>query len=421
MKIRIKKNDISLIIAFMTILFWDLIEQNFPNFQFVILGLLLIYNIGRIKKYINGRFVLIFTIIFLHGTINCILGNNRFTTFIIQLGSIIVSYLAFSCAIDKCKYRKIFGYYWKTAFIMSIFGCLEIFFSMINASIATRIPLLFINTTFTSKVVGVFPRIAALCNEPSFLGYFLAPAVFLIVYSFINKKSEYITFNEKKRFIQAICILTVYLMTFSTVSYMGLIFMFIIIWLDKGISWQKIIIPILAVFCVLFLYIKVPDFKMRVDDTYNIFFQDNSDTGSINLSSYTYYANFNVVDKSIRYTYGLGTGLGSYRYLFDMYNIGAWGNSGLNLNREDGNSMMFRVGAELGIFGILGICVFLLKYLPRDKEKKVFAYALLSLFFMIIMRMGNYTHGGIWLYIVLYIKLFRECNNRKLAENRKSG
>ncbi len=409
---RIKKKELSLIIAFATILFWDLIEKYLPNCQFIILVMLLLINLGQIKKTVNNSFLIVSLIVFVQGMLNVALGNNSLLTFAIQFGSIIVSYLAFSCVLEKIESKKIIEFYWNTAFIMSIFGCIEIFFSLINASFATQIPLLFENTSFSSKVVGVFPRIAALCNEPSFLGYFLAPAVFLIIYSFINRKYEFMTFNGKKRLVQSACILMVYLMTFSTVSYMGLIFMFIFIWLDKGISWKKIIIPILAVGFILILYNNVPDFKMRIDDTYNIFFANNLDSGNVNLSSYTYYSNFKVAMESIKSTFGLGTGLGSYRYLFDKYNIGTWGASGLSLNREDGNSLLFRVIAELGITGIVAIFYFLVHFFPKNKGKRVYGYALLSMFCMIIMRMGNYTHGGIWLYIVLYMKLWKESKNK---------
>ncbi len=409
---KINKNKQSLIIAFVTILFWDLIEKYFPNCQFIILILLLLLNFKQIKKPINNIFLIISLVVFIQGIFNVLLGNNNLLVFIIQYGSIIVSYLAFSCVIEQFGSKTIIEYYWKTSFIMSIFGCLEILFSLINVSFATKLPLLFNNTNFYNRVVGVFPRIAALCNEPSFLGYFLAPAVFLIIYSLINGKHEIITFNNKRRYIQGLCILIVYLMSFSAVAYMGLVFMFVFIWLDKDVSWIKIIFPVLAIGFILILYNKVPDFKMRIDDTYNLFFANKLDSGSINLSSYTYYSNFRVSIESIKSTLGLGTGLGSYRYLFDKYNMGAWGASEIILNREDGNSLLFRIIAELGITGFVAVLFFLVYFLPKTKAEKVYGLALLSMFCMIIIRMGNYTHGGIWLYIVLYIKLWKESKSR---------
>lgn len=407
--VKIKKSQFSLFIAFATILFWDLIEKILPNFQFVIISFLLIINLKYVSKYITQKFLFFASIVFLHGVINVILKNNIFTTFLIQYGSIIISYLAFACVLDKFDSKIIFKYYWKSAYVLSLYGCMELLFSIINI----KIPILFLNTTFESKVVGLFPRIASLCSEPSFVGYFLAPAVFMIIYSLVNKNYNYIEYDDRNKIIQSVAIILVYIMTFSTIAYIGLVCMFIYIWLDKGISWGKIIIPIIGITFVIILYRYIPDFKMRIDDTYKVFFSNKISSGSINLSSYTYYSNSRVFKETLKTTKGLGTGLGSYRYLFDIYNIGAWGNSGLSLNREDGNSMIFRIGSELGIVGLLVVFIFLVRYIPHQRKDRILSLALLSMFSMIILRMGNYTHGGIWLYIVLYIKIYNESKIKK--------
>lgn len=409
---KIKKSELWLYVVFSIIFFWDLIERYFPNLQFVFLLLILMLNINHIKKFFTKEFFFIAFIVLLQGAINIAIGNNTFSDFIIQYFSIIVCYLSFSCVIYKCDSKRVICIYWKTAFIMAILGAAEIILSLANVSFETKLLSLFVNTSFTQRVIGPFPRIASLCNEPSFLGYFLAPAIFLIIYSFYKKDYSYIEFNQKKQILEACLIFIVYIMTFSTVSYIGIIISFVLIFMNDKISLRKIVLPLIAVLCVLFLYTNVPDFKMRVDDTYNMFFNENTHTGTVNLSTFTYYANSKVVKESITSTYGLGTGLGSYKYQFDKYNIGAWGDSGLNLNREDGNSMLFRITTELGIIGILSVFIFLyILFCKSNGKNRIYAMAFLTLFLMIIIRMGNYTHGGIWLYICLYIKLCEENMN----------
>jgi hypothetical protein len=52
----------------------------------------------------------------------------------------------------------------------------EALLSLTNNPGVTKLPIVFTYTVFEGAV-GPFPRLASLCHEPSFLGYFLAPAV----------------------------------------------------------------------------------------------------------------------------------------------------------------------------------------------------------------------------------------------------
>lgn len=412
---RIRNKDFLLYLVFSILFFWDLIERHFPKLQFIILLVVLILNLNKINRHITKKFVGISILVFLQGFFNIIFGNNNLQSFLIQYFSIIVCYLVFSYVVRKYDSIKIISIYWKTAFIMSLFGILEILLSLFKVSFNSKVLSLFINTSFTYPVIGPLPRIASLCNEPSFLGYFLAPSIFLIIYSFYKRDFSFVKFNGKIRIIQSCTIFIVYLLTFSTISYIGIIISFILIFINEKCTLKKIMIPIVAAVCVLLLYTMIPDFRMRIDDTYKIFFNENTNGETVNLSTYTFYANSRVAKESIISTCGLGTGLGSYKFQFDKYNIGAWGESELNLNREDGNSMLFRIPTELGIFGIISVFLFLIYYGKKSKGKnRVYAMSLLTLFLMTVLRMGNYTHGGIWLYICLYVKLcenkFNDCN-----------
>lgn len=412
---RIRKKDCLLYLVFSTLFFWDLIERHFPKLQFVILLAILILNINKINRYITKNFMIISILIFLHGFFNIIFGNNNLQSFLVQYCSILVCYLCFSYVVGEYDSIKIISVYWKTAFIMSLFGVIEILLSLFKVSFNSKVLSLFINVSFTYPVIGPFPRIASLCNEPSFLGYFLAPSVFLIIYSLYKRDYSFIKFDGKVRIIQACIIFIIYLMTFSTVSYIGIIISFVLIFINEKFTLKKIMIPIISVICVFSLYTMIPDFRMRIDDTYKMFFNDVTNSESVNLSTYTFYANSRVAKESIISTSGFGTGLGSYKFQFDKYNIGSWGYSNLNLNREDGNSMLFRIPTELGIIGIISVFLFLVYYAKKSQGKnKIYAMSLATLFLMTILRMGNYTHGGIWLYICLYVKL---CDNKLNVNN----
>lgn len=118
---------------------------------------------------------------------------------------------------------------------------------------------------------------------------------------------------------------------------------------------------------IVIVYSFVPDIRMRVNDTIAVFVGLKSGD-MVNITSYTYYSNWIVMLNSIKSTFGLGTGLGSYRFMFDKFNLGEWGQSGIIFNREDGNSMFFRIMVELGLFGFFVLVYFLKKYFPKYKN-----------------------------------------------------
>lgn len=414
---KIKSSILTLHLAFLVIFLWGVIGRIIPNLQFVFLVIILILNIKKAQKYITKNFFIICLVLLVHGVINISVENDNILSFIIQYVSIIVSYLAFSSVIDGYSSKRIFTVYWKAAFVMSVIGILEIVLSIANISITEIFPYLFVNHFYEDKIIWRIPRIASICNEPSFLGYFLAPAMFLILYSVFEKENHYIEFDGKIKKIEAFCIFLVYLMTFSTVAYMGIVIAFSLIFMQQKKLLKKVALPFISVACMISLYVSVPDFKMRIDDTYNAFFSDYFDSRNINLSTFTYYANSRVAIKSVAETYGCGSGLGSYKYQFDKFNIGSWNNSNLNLNREDGNSMLYRIPVELGLPGLFVVFLFLYFCFPKfSKTKKIYAMSILTLLIMTMIRMGNYTYGGIWLYIALYLKLYRE-DKREINEN----
>ena len=375
----LKEKQIYLYGIFLLMFLWDVIDEIYPNIQFVaILGLFLLYlcngNRLKITKEIK-MLVVLATVIALHGIANVMLGNDKINLLVIQAGAIAVCYISFSTLIRKCSISEIFNVYWKVALAMALFGLVEVFLGLLNVS---NVPLFFTFTKPWYCVLGVV-KLAALCREPSFLGYFLAPAVYLVLSNILSPETIDKSFAPLRKKWQGICICSAYLLTFSGVAYFGAFIMLVVIWWKKGVSLWKIMIPIVILITVTMAYTYVPDIHVRVDDTVAVFLGDSSG-GLVNLSSYTYYANYSVVKQSF-----------------------------INNNREDANSAFFRILTELGVVGIVAAMWFLFRFMPKKKNTLTcYSSAIFCLFVMFLLRQGNYTHGCSVLFICMYIKIWRE-------------
>lgn len=398
------KNEYNIFLhgIFLIILFWDVIENLIPNFQFVLLlAILLMYIIYNKKISVDKNFLFVISFIFLHGIINCFLKNDNFILLIIQIGTIGLSYITYSNIESQVSVKKIFDTYMIYSYIMSFIGFLEILISFFNIAALTNLPMVFIFTSYKDRVLGLLPRISSLCSEPSFLGYFLAPAVYLILDNLFNKRKKIYIGKSNLNLI----VIIVYIFTFSSVAYIGLGLMLIFIWLKKGINLKKVLIPIVAIIFFYVIYFNIPFFRIRVDDSLFVFLK-KIDSNSVNLSTYTLYNHFNVTKKAFVSNNGMGSGLGSYKIMFDKFTLGKW--NGSSLNRTDANSMMLRIITELGVIGIVGVVVFLKKFYSKKLEYNLLSNAILVLFLMLLFRMGNYTHAGSIMYVCLYIKIKKE-------------
>lgn len=400
--------NIGLYGIFILMFFWDVINYTFPGIVYFILLILLLISVDfNLKKIrINKIFVVITIFVILQGMLNVLLGNDTYESLFKQVFSIGICFIAYENIVYPFKITEIMTVYWRTALCMALIGDLEAILSLLGSPSVTKLPIVFTFTTYGNGV-GPLPRLASLCKEPSFLGYFLAPAVCMYLCKFIAPEYLDKSLQVVNKNWQGIAILIAYVFTFSSVAYYGLAVMLLILWWTKGFSFRKILIPVVLVWLYFVAYNNVDFFRIRMNDTWNIF-TGNSVGSTVNISSYTYFANWNVAKSAFVWTRGLGSGLGSYQYMFDKFNIGDWGNSGLNFNREDGNSAFFRIATELGIIGIILIIIFLIKYFRKNKDQYVvYSCAILTLLLMLLLRQGNYTHAGSVLFICLYIKTYK--------------
>ena len=391
-------------VALILVTFWDMFDYLMPNLSFVILfflTLILLY----IKKniFVTKNFAFISLFVLLHGTINIILENNTLELFLKQYLNVYTNILFFWLVVRDNRIDKIYSIYLKYALFISEFAILEEFACLFG--ISSYIPVPFFKEY--DKVL-IFSRVSAFCYEPSFLGYYLCPAVCIAVFYVICKENLPNILNKTMSTARAWIIITAMLFTFSLTGYIGLFVSILLAIRTKKIGSTKILLPLMTLFLCVFAYNELPAIQMRVDNTLAIFLTD-IDYSSINISSYTYFANFNVTLKSIEESWFIGYGLASYPIAYDRYNVGGWGEADLMLNRTDGNSMLFRILTELGVFGFIMISVYMIRYyINNNKINYIYTAASLALFLILLMRQGHYTHGGVMLFALLYHKNYIE-------------
>ena len=394
MSLNSKVSSICLYCMFLLMIFWDVLENIMPYSQYAVLIILLLICVStrRMIKY-NKYYLIIICIVFLHGLINIYFGNNSLELLVKQVGVISVCFCAYDNLISRFTVNKIFEAYFKASFFMSAAGVIMQVYSLYKGNF--------------------YYRMTSFCSEPSFLCYFLAPTVCLIVFFIVVPEIVDKELNLYKKKFQLIVIMFAYLTTFSFTAYIGLGIMLIMAFYCKRISINKFIIPLLGIVIFYSVYMNVPDIKMRIDDTISIF--SVSDKYSANLSSYTIYNNIQVSLKAFKQNYGLGVGLGAYQNMFDKYSLSL--GQGLSdvyfMNREDANSAFLRLLTEVGLVGIIFVFWWLKRFYVKSKTKyRSYSCAVLCLLVLFLIRQGNYVHGGSVMIWCLYMKIWKEQNSQ---------
>jgi O-antigen ligase len=215
----------------------------------------------------------------------------------------------------------------------------------------------------------------------------------------------------------AVLVIVVYCMSFSSVAYVGIaVSCGLIVLRNRGLL-KKVFIFVLGVVLVLALWNKVSGFRERVNDSLNLVSVEKIESG--NLSSIVFVSNFRVTLESVKAHWGMGTGLGSYVYEHDKYIDQVYEEGidyGKTLNREDGNSLVLRTVTECGIWGLIFLIWFVLKY--RVSQQNIYAdisHAVIVDFLLRGLRQGHYFFGEMFFFVVIYLMCYR-CSRKSENE-----
>ena len=251
-------------------------------------------------------------------------------------------------------------------------------------------------------------------QEPSFLAIAFTPVVFVGISRLFNL-TQMISVQK------SVVVIAGLILSQSSVGLVGILLSLMIVITNKY-SFLKS--PILAFgtflifLSVSIAFYSIPQVKLRVVDTFGLFFDDNVTARDIelaNLSTYSMYSNFKVAQATFKDKPILGSGIGTYETNYYKYIKEVLPKNRITdmyaLNERDANSMLLRIWAELGLFGIL----LMIWFMSRNRIKLAFNRstqleidywvinnAVLVIFLVRLLRQGHYTMLGFMVFVLLY-------------------
>jgi hypothetical protein len=337
------------------------------NFFVLLLHNKIVYSKGL--SIFHG--IIIFT-----GIGSCVLGYNKFGYYAIQLFfiTLISTYYFSYFSFFKDRYKEIIFTYCKFSLILAILG--------------------FLKWPYDIAVGKAFHSIMI---EPAHYCTIILPAFFITLKDRTYPRYYYIT------------IFLSILVSGSSLGIMGLGMS--LLFYSKKISLRKIILSSsVVVFLGTIVYIVMPSFKMRFDDTLNS--STTGDLSNANLSSYALLSNFFVSVESFKSNPIFGNGIGSHMisrklYLGDIEGIEVFEQMGSeNLNAQDAGSLFSRLMSEMGLIGVIGAFYFILRYYVRVNDElsfySVVSRAIILYFFAKLFREGHYFSPEMYFFIFAY-------------------
>lgn len=354
------------------------------------------------KLYVNKNFILILLFMSLLSFLNIFLGNDS-VPYLLKavLGFIfngVVYYMLFR--LNNNKVDKLFRIYMQIACVVALIGIFQeiSYLAGFEGGYDYRF---FIPRTVPPNVQSGILSVTSIMQEPAHFGAVMAPAMFVSILNIIQKKKHFIS---KK---MSCLIITSILLSFSLVAYIGIAIAFILIMLNYR---RAILICTSAI--VLFVsafvsYRYLPAIKMRAEQTVAVI-NGNIPLETANLSTFAFCSNGLVALRSFMNNPLFGAGLGSHPLSYDKY-VPQIANRNLirnpSLNREDANSLFFRLISETGLLGVLLFFYFIFRFYVskgRDGYYWIISNSIACLLVLNLLRQGNYFYNGFIFFVWAY-------------------
>ena len=381
----------------------------------IILAVQMVLLLFKKKLRLSKWFMLIIMAITIHSVINVLLGNSQFDLMIKQILGISISFVFFSNYVNENNYMSCIKAYLNAAVFISVFSIIQQIARLLNITYIYNLQWLVkeqLSPTPLYRSVTIF-------REPAECALFLVVAVYIAVYCMVGKYRNTLKSELKLSLNSSLIIIVGFLFTFSSIGYVGLLIIGVFIWFDYKHTFKQLFISIMIIIAFIALYELVPEFRMRIDDTLNLFFV-SGELAENNLSSQTLYINFRIAIMNLVNTFGLGSGIGSHQIAYENYKselnlTGVY----LFLNSEDANSLALRVMSELGIFAVIGICIWIIKNKSAEvgKINYIINFSCIVYFALQLLRYGHYFYYGIWFWVWIYLLTRHE--NKTMAEGKE--
>lgn len=245
-------------------------------------------------------------------------------------------------------------------------------------------------------------RINSLFSEPAQLGAVLAPAVYIAFYNLIHK--EKYVLNK----LQSLIIIGVYVSSGSSTAYIGLLFILLLVTDSLRIRYIAFGAVFIS-FAATLLYNNIPEFKSRVDTSYELWVNNNYSIENTNTSGFVLYNNANVTSDAFLEHPLFGTGLGSYNKSYEKFSLTKTVlEYDFEFNVSDGNSLFLRMVVETGLMGVGFFLIVLFKgYIGKkasgeDRYFRLISQSILIMILLYLLRQGNYFLNALPMFVMMY-------------------
>ena len=366
-------------------------------------------------KVINVYILALSVLLLGMGIVQVVMGNNSFGLLTKIWIGILIHYLYYYYLLKhyNFNYVLIFKKYIQACCFLSWIAMIQLVSWLLNFQPGYNFTWLLPNVHNALRPGDKF-RAQSLLTEPSTLGTHLIPVVFLglCLFIFPKMKGNFIT---KKQSI--ICFIG-FLLAVSSTGFFGLGIGFVIIAISRGNVKQLTSGLIIGVLTFLLLFTFSDAFQMRLINFVGLIFTSElnyKEIGSTDTSNFVLFNNGWVAVKNI-YNHPLtGTGLGSHPFAYDNYSLtrdlglaNSYYATSMELNKEDAGSLFFRIMSETGLFGLVLLFYFLIRYafisLKNDDEYQnwLVSNASLVIIFTCLLRAGHYFLLGIPLFFIIF-------------------
>jgi hypothetical protein len=379
-------------------------KQPFEGyFHYVIYLLLLPFFVSRFGLPKTPFQLLLIPLVV--GIFQVALGNNEIFLFVKIWGGVLLSVSVYYYVMEyyELNVDKMFRHYLTWAYWSAIIALVQYFSFRIGFKVGYDYGYIFNKGGHVITEGGAGIRVSSIFLEPSQLGIMLGPAAFVAIYNLIRRR------NYHYKVYQSIVVLVALYLSRSSTGYLGLFLAVFILGINFGYLLYVVGFVVIGYFAGLVLYNTVDEFRVRVDSSMALWLHNDFAYKNVNSSSFVLYNNAHIAYSNFKEHPFFGTGLGSHPVAYDRYSYtkNEVKVKGIEFNKQDANSMFFRLMSETGLFG-LGFMIFLLfrgfvGYTGDDKDIHwIISGALLIIILLYLLRQGNYFLNGFPFFVWLY-------------------
>jgi hypothetical protein len=358
------------------------------------------------------------------GLLNIYIGNDTYGNFFKIFFNIAINIVFYRYVMEYYNYdvKLMFSMYLKGAYIVSVLGLLQIGFYIIGFEYGYNWQKILPLNKWNTHPGGLGIRLNSSFSEPSYFGSSISPAFFIAFYELVFRREVFLTRTK------SMVIIAAYLLTFSSLAYIGIFISIVLLALNFGvIRYLFIAIPV-SIALFFFAYNQIDEFRVRINGLNALFVENvlENELGGelskgarmyrvskvltkIHGSSFVLYNNLHVAVENFKQNPIFGSGLGSHELAFQKYNLNYMLGGIYEFNAPDANSTFLRTMSECGIMGIVFIFLFIVKFfvsksigVEEDETYWLISNALLVIILTQLLRQGNYTFNGFIFYGWLY-------------------